>query len=108
MKDFVHLHVHTQFSLLDSTIRANRLVALTKIYGMKACAITDHGSMHSVVEFWNEAIEAGIKPIIGCEVYLEPQSRFCRKEADGEGARYHLVLFAMNEKGYRNLMNSPI
>ena len=79
MKDFVHLHLHTQFSLLDGAIRNDRLFNLANAFGMKACAITDHGNMFGVVDFYFEAKKAGIKPIIGCEAYLAPKSASTRK-----------------------------
>ncbi len=104
MKDFVHLHLHTQFSLLDGAIRNDRLFNLANAFGMKACAITDHGNMFGVVDFYFEAKKAGIKPIIGCEAYLAPKSRFDQKKVKGEDNAYHVLLLAMNEKGYKNLL----
>jgi DNA polymerase III subunit alpha len=104
MKDFVHLHVHTQFSLLDGAIRNDRLFSLAKTFGMKACAITDHGNMFGAVDFHFDAKKAGLKPIIGCEAYLAPKSRFDQKKVKGEDNAYHVVLLAMNEQGYRNLL----
>jgi DNA polymerase III subunit alpha len=102
--DFVHLHVHTQFSLLDGACRLDDLVALTKEYGMPACAITDHGNMFGAVEFYEKAVAAGIKPIIGCEIYVAPESRFNKTSHGIKGAGYHLVLLAKNNTGYKNLM----
>ncbi len=104
MKDFVHLHVHTQFSLLDGAIRFDRLFKLAKTFGMGACAITDHGNMFGAIDFYFEARKAGMKPIIGCEAYLAPRSRFDQKRIPGEENAYHVVLLAMNEQGYKNLL----
>lgn len=104
MKDFVHLHVHTQYSLLDGAIRFDRLFGLAKTFGMRACAITDHGNMFGAVDFYFDAKKAGIKPIIGCEAYLAPKSRFDQKKVKGEDNAYHIVLLAMNDNGYRNLL----
>ncbi len=104
MKDFVHLHLHTQFSLLDGAIRFDRLFDLAKTYGMNSCAITDHGNMFGVVDFYFEALKAGIKPIIGFEAYIAPKSRFDQKKVRGEDNAYHVVLLAMNNQGYKNLL----
>jgi DNA polymerase-3 subunit alpha len=103
MTDFVHLHLHTQYSLLDGAIRFDRLFNLAKTYNMNACAITDHGNMFGVVDFYFAARDAGIKPLLGCEAYLAPKSRMDRK-VRGEENAYHIVLLAMNDQGYRNLM----
>ena len=102
--DFVHLHVHTQFSLLDGACRLDDLVALAKEYGMSSCAITDHGNMFGAIEFYEKATAAGIKPIIGCEIYVAPESRFDKTSHGIKGAGYHLVLLAKNITGYKNLM----
>jgi DNA polymerase III subunit alpha len=102
MSEFVHLHLHTQFSLLDGAIRFDRLFNLAKSYGMPACAITDHGSMFGAVDFYFTALDHGIKPIIGCETYIAPRSRF-DKERGADNA-YHLILLAMDDEGYKNLM----
>lgn len=104
MTDFVHLHLHTQYSLLDGAIRFDRLFDLAKQYRMGACAITDHGNMFGAVDFYFTAREAGIKPIIGCEAYIAPKSRFDQKRIKGEDNAYHIVLLAMNQEGYRNLL----
>jgi len=104
MKDFVHLHVHTQYSLLDGAIRFDRLFGLAKTFGMQACAITDHGNMFGAVDFYFDAKKSGLKPIIGCEAYLAPKSRFDQKKVKGEDNAYHIVLLAMNDNGYRNLL----
>ncbi|MCX8021385.1 MAG: DNA polymerase III subunit alpha [Syntrophorhabdaceae bacterium] len=103
MKDFVHLHLHTQYSLLDGAIRFDRLFNLAKSYNMGACAITDHGNMFGVADFYFAATSSGIKPILGCELYLAPKSRFDKKEKGGENA-YHIVLLSMNNTGYKNLI----
>ena len=100
---FVHLHVHTEYSLLDGASRIEDLVLHAKELGMPAIAITDHGSMYGVIEFYQTAIKYGIKPIIGCEVYVAPRSRFEKNTAEG-GAYYHLVLLAENNEGYKNLI----
>ena len=100
---FVHLHVHTEYSLLDGASRVGELIDEVRKLGMKAVAITDHGQMYGVMEFYKAAKKAGIKPIIGCEVYLAPKSRKDQFEVDG--VRYHhLILLAENEIGYRNLL----
>ncbi len=100
---FVHLHVHTEYSLLDGASKIKPLVARAKELGMPALAITDHGCMYGVVEFYKEAKKAGIKPIIGCEVYLAKESRFGKQGLERDGA-FHLVLLAKNLAGYRNLV----
>ncbi len=102
---FVHLHVHTEYSLLDGSNKINECVARVKELGMDSCAITDHGVMYGVIDFYKAAKAAGIKPILGCEVYVAPGSRF-DKEAGGSGEDryYHLVLLAENDLGYHNLM----
>jgi len=97
--DFIHLHVHTQYSLLDASIRIQDLLDKCKEYGMTSVAITDHGSMHGALEFYVKAKKAGIKPIVGCEFYMAPGKR-----NDMEKGHFHIVLFAMNYKGYKNLM----
>lgn len=102
--DFVHLHVHTQFSLLDGACRLDELIKLAGQYGMTSCAITDHGNMFGAIEFYEQAVGAGIKPIIGCEVYVAPESRFDKTSHGIKGAGYHLVLLAKNNTGYKNLM----
>jgi DNA polymerase-3 subunit alpha len=103
MSNFVHLHNHTEFSLLDGASRVGRLVARAKELGMPAVAITDHGTMSGVVDFYKHAVKTGIKPVIGCEVYVAPRSRLEKTTVEGE-AYYHLVLLAENAAGYRNLM----
>lgn len=103
MKDFVHLHVHTEYSLLDGSGKISKLVERTKELGMKAIAITDHGTMYGAVEFYKQAVEAGIKPIIGCEVYVAGRSMHF-KEPQKDNDTYHLVLLVKDEVGYGNLM----
>ncbi|MFH1552325.1 MAG: DNA polymerase III subunit alpha [Candidatus Omnitrophota bacterium] len=102
--DFVHLHIHTQYSLLDGACRLDELLDLAGKYNMPACAITDHGNMFGVVEFYEKARKRGIKPIIGCEIYVAPESRFDKTSHGIKGASYHLVLLAKNMTGYKNLM----
>ena len=103
--DFIHLHLHTQYSLLDGACRIPEILAIAKSYKMDSLAITDHGNMFGAIEFYLEAQKAGIKPIIGCEVYVAPQSRFEKKTGTGiEDAANHLILLARDEEGYHNLM----
>ena len=102
MSEFVHLHVHTQYSLLDGAIRIDDLVRRTAEYGMSAVATTDHGTLFGAVEFYEKAVKAGIKPIIGCEMYLAPRSRFDRNASDNRELA-HLILLAETPEGYRNL-----
>lgn len=101
---FVHLHVHTEYSLLDGSNKIKEYVAKVKELGMNAAAITDHGVMYGVIDFYRAAHEAGIKPILGCEVYVAPGSRFDREKVQGEDRYFHLILLAENNKGYNNLM----
>ncbi|MGN0151765.1 MAG: DNA polymerase III subunit alpha [Wujia sp.] len=101
--DFTHLHVHTEYSLLDGSAKIKELVARAKELGMKSLAITDHGVMYGAIDFYKAAKAAGIKPIIGCEVYVAPGSRFDREVTRGEERYYHLVLLAKNNQGYKNL-----
>lgn len=100
---FVHLHVHTEYSLLDGSGKISKLIKKTKELGMKSIAITDHGAMYGTVDFYKTAIEEGIKPIIGCEIYVAGKSMYI-KEPDLENETYHLVLLVKNAKGYDNLM----
>lgn len=102
--NFAHLHVHTEYSLLDGSNKIKEYVARVKELGMNSAAITDHGSMYGVIDFYKEAKEAGIKPILGCEVYVAPHSRFDRESTEGEDRYYHLVLLAENNEGYQNLI----
>lgn len=103
MSEFVHLHLHTQFSLLDGAIRFEPLFDMARSFNMPACAITDHGNMFGAVDFYFAAKSAGIKPIIGCEAYIAPRSRTDRERYDESNA-YHIVLLAMNNDGYFNLL----
>ncbi len=101
---FTHLHVHTEYSLLDGSCKIKELVARAKELGMDSMAITDHGVMYGVIDFYRAAREVGVKPVIGCEVYVAPGSRFDRETVSGEDRYYHLVLLAENNQGYQNLM----
>ena len=101
---FVHLHTHTEYSLLDGSNKIKNYVKRVKELGMNAAAITDHGVMYGVVDFYKAARDEGIKPIIGCEIYVAPNSRFDREISHGDDKYYHLVLLAENNKGYENLM----
>jgi len=100
---FTHLHVHTEYSLLDGLAKIKSLLAKAQEYGMDSLAITDHGVLYGAVKFYLAAKEAGIKPIIGVEAYMAARSRF-DKQADVDSDRYHLILLAKNETGYKNLM----
>ena len=102
--NFTHLHVHSEYSLLDGSSKIRELVTRTKELGMDSIAITDHGVMYGVIDFYRAAKEAGIKPIIGCEVYVAPGSRLDRENTQGEERYHHLVLLAENDLGYQNLM----
>ena len=101
---FTHLHVHTEYSLLDGSSKIKELLPRAKELGMDSLAITDHGVMYGVIDFYKKAKEVGIKPILGCEIYVAPGSRFDREQSRGEDRYYHLVLLAENNQGYRNLM----
>ena len=101
---FTHLHVHTEYSLLDGSNKIKEYVKRVKELGMDSAAITDHGVMYGVIDFYKEAKAAGIKPILGCEVYVAPNSRFDKELTGGEDRYYHLVLLAENNTGYANLM----
>ena len=100
---FVHLHVHTEYSLLDGSNKIKEYVSRVKELGMNAAAITDHGVMYGVIDFYRAAKAAGIKPILGCEVYVAPGSRFDKTPGSTDDRYYHLVLLAENQKGYENL-----
>ncbi|HNX81582.1 MAG TPA: DNA polymerase III subunit alpha [Candidatus Omnitrophota bacterium] len=103
--DFIHLHLHTQYSLLDGACRIPETLALARAYKMDSLAITDHGNMFGAIEFYLEAQKAGIKPIIGCEVYVAPGSRLEKSgRATEDVSSYHLILLARDETGYQNLM----
>ena len=101
---FVHLHVHTEYSLLDGSNKIQEYVSRVRELGMTAAAITDHGAMYGVIEFYKAATAAGIRPILGCEVYVAPNSRFDREHVSGEDRYYHLVLLAETNEGYGNLI----
>lgn len=102
--EFTHLHVHTEYSLLDGSSKIKEITARAKELGMKSLAITDHGVMYGVIDFYKAAREVGIKPILGCEVYVAPGSRFDKQPGESESRYYHLVLLAENNTGYKNLM----
>ena len=102
--EFTHLHVHTEYSLLDGSNKIKEYVARVKELGMDSAAITDHGVMYGVIDFYRAARAEGINPILGCEVYVAPGSRFDREAGSGEDRYYHLVLLAENNQGYANLM----
>lgn len=101
--DFVHLHLHTQYSLLDGQIRIPDLIARAKEYKMPAVAVTDHGNLFGAMEFYSQVKSSGLKPIVGCEVYVAPGSRFDQSAKVGQVTSHHLILLCENEKGYRNL-----
>ena len=101
---FVHLHVHTEYSLLDGSNKIKEYVARVRELGMNSAAITDHGVMYGVIDFYRAARAEGINPILGCEVYVAPNSRFDKELTGGEDRYYHLVLLAENNTGYANLM----
>jgi DNA polymerase-3 subunit alpha len=103
MSDFVHLHVHTEYSLLDGACRLAPVIARAKELGQQALAITDHGVMYGVIDFYKECKKQGIKPIIGCEVYVAPRTR-TDKIHRVDSSPYHLILLCKNEVGYRNLI----
>lgn len=101
---FTHLHVHTEYSLLDGSSKIKEIVKRAKELGMDSLAITDHGVMYGVIDFYKAAREVGIKPIIGCEIYVSPSSRFDKEAGVSDDRYYHLVLLAENDTGYHNLM----
>ncbi|MBQ6678809.1 MAG: DNA polymerase III subunit alpha [Lachnospiraceae bacterium] len=101
---FTHLHVHTEYSLLDGSCKIPELVARAKELGFDSLAITDHGVMYGVIDFYRACKKAGIRPILGCEVYVAPNSRLDRELSGGDDRYYHLILLAENNKGYENLM----
>ena len=104
LMSFVHLHTHTEYSLLDGSNKIKEYVTRVKALGMNAAAITDHGVMYGVIYFYKECLSQGIKPIIGCEVYVAPGSRFDKEASHGDDRYYHLILLAENNTGYQNLM----
>ena len=101
---FTHLHVHTEYSLLDGSNKIKEYVKRVKDLGMDSAAITDHGVMYGVIDFYKACKEEGINPVLGCEVYVAPNSRFDKELTGGEDRYYHLVLLAENNTGYDNLM----
>ena len=101
---FAHLHVHTEYSLLDGSNKITEYVNRVKELGMDSAAITDHGVMYGVIDFYRAAKAAGIRPILGCEVYVAPGSMYDKETSGGEDRYYHLVLLAENNTGYSNLM----
>ena len=101
--EFTHLHVHTEYSLLDGSAKIKELVSRAKELGFDSLAITDHGAMYGVIDFYEACQKEGIKPIIGCEVYVAPGSRFDRETGANDERYYHLILLAENNKGYSNL-----
>ncbi|OGP53859.1 MAG: DNA polymerase III subunit alpha [Deltaproteobacteria bacterium RBG_13_52_11] len=104
MKEFVHLHLHSQYSLLDGAIRFEELFPLARTFGMKSLALTDHGNMFGAIEFYQGAINHGIKPLIGCEIYVAPESRLKKEPGKFKDASYHLVILVKNQEGYGNLI----
>ena len=101
---FVNLHVHTEFSLLDGAISIKKMINKAVSLGMDSVAITDHGNIFGAVQLFTKAVRVGIRPILGCEMYVAPGDRRERAPArDGQPNAYHLVLLVMNEKGYKNL-----
>ena len=101
---FTHLHSHTSYSLLDGAGNVKKMIAEAKRLGMDSLAITDHGNMYGVLDFYSQAKKQGIKPIVGIEAYVAPQSRKLHKAVEGESHSYHLVLLAKNEQGFKNLI----
>ena len=101
---FTHLHLHTQYSLLDGSGKIKEMVLRAKELGMDSLAITDHGVMYGVIDFYKACLSENIKPIIGCEVYVAPNSRFDREPGASEDRYHHMVLLAENNIGYQNLM----
>ncbi len=102
--NFTHLHVHTEFSILDGSNKIKDLVSRVKELGMDSCAITDHGVMYGCIDFYKECMNQGIKPVLGCEVYVANGSRFDKDASKNSQKYYHLILLAENNKGYENLM----
>ena len=102
--NFAHLHLHTEYSLLDGACRIDEVIEKAHEAKMPAVAITDHGNMFGAIEFYRAASERGVKPIIGCETYIAPGSRLEKKSSSARDAAYHLVLLAKDDVGYRNLI----
>ena len=103
MQDFVHLHVHSEFSLLDGLSKLDKLIAKARSFHMSAVALTDHGAMYGIFKFFLKAKDAGIKPILGCEIYFAENSRFDKQKKMGDD-QYHLTLLASSFEGYQNLL----
>src|SRR3990167_9683960 len=103
MSDFVHLHVHSEYSLLDGLSKIPKLVTQAKIMGMTNLALTDHGYLYGAVKFYKECKKEAVNPIIGCEIYIAKR-RFIDKEAGKDNENYHLTILACDFEGYRNLM----
>ena len=101
---FAHLHTHTEFSILDGSNKIKDYVRRVKALGMDSAAITDHGVMYGVIDFYKECKANDINPILGCEVYVSPGSRFDREVSSGDDRYYHLILLAENNVGYQNLI----
>ncbi len=102
--DYVPLHLHTEYSLLDGALKINELIELAASYRMPAVAITDHGNLFGAVEFYKKTTRAGIKPVIGCEVYVAPKDRFDKEKTDATESAFHLILLAKDNNGYKNLV----
>ena len=98
------LHLHTEYSLLDGSGKIDEMVARAKELGMDSIAVTDHGEMFGVIDFYRACKKHGIRPVLGCEIYVAPKSRFDREPGASEDRYYHLVLLAENNEGYQNLM----
>ena len=103
-KGFTHLHLHTQYSLLDGAISLKKLFKRCRELGMDSVAMTDHGNMFGALEFYTQAHKANIKPIIGIEAYVAPRSRFDKQKSNIKDASFHLILLAENNTGYHNLL----
>src|SRR3954468_10787791 len=104
MSDFVHLHLHTEYSLLDGACHLDELVDQAEALGQKAMAITDHGNMFGAVAFYDAALARGVKPILGCEIYVAPGSRFEKSGSGITEAYNHLTLLSTSDEGYHNLV----
>ncbi|MCK5862405.1 MAG: PHP domain-containing protein, partial [Candidatus Hydrogenedentes bacterium] len=101
--DFVHLHVHSHYSLLDGLLKPEPLLKKCAEYGMEACALTDHGNLFGLMEFYSKAEKYGVKPILGCELYVSPTDRFDKSGKSAREACNHLLVLCENETGYHNL-----
>ncbi|MCD8491345.1 MAG: PHP domain-containing protein, partial [Geovibrio sp.] len=101
--EFVHLHLHTQYSLLDGAIKVADLMERIKEQGSKSVAVTDHGTMYGIVDFYKKAKAAELKPVLGCEVYVAPDTRFNKSYEKGEDKNHHFILLAKDNKGLANL-----